>query len=69
MRPAGGKLKAMFEARDELKDKYLAQLDAMAKSSAEALNTVHSSGYHIAEGKDQGGIPSCSYRSNLRLFS
>ncbi len=58
MRPAGGKLKAMFEARDELlKDKYLAQLDAMAKSLAEALNTVHSSGYHIAEGKDQGGIP------------
>lgn len=58
LREAGGKLKAMFEARDDLlKDKYLTNLDAMAKSLAEAINTVHSSGYHIAEGEPQGGIP------------
>ena len=59
MRPAGGKLKAMFEARDDLiKDKYMANLDLMAKSFADSLNAVLVQGYHICPNQgSQDGLP------------
>lgn len=45
----GGKIKALFDTRDELVDKFRTRLDEMIKGLAAEINKIHISGYGVRD--------------------
>lgn len=46
---SGGKIKALFDTRDELVDRFRSRLDEMVKGLAKEINSIHISGYGISD--------------------
>lgn len=44
-----GRVKALFDTRDELVDKFRSRLDEMIKGLAAEVNTIHASGYGVKD--------------------